>query len=310
MMQAFVEKGGEPTAAHLIRRLLTMDTRQKALDEVLEEREDLVGKIPFGHDACYEDGKHIFSIEPVPEEVKGVDRASYKLVPRVWLKEAMREDKDLAEAVKREGILVPEEKKYEYDINYVVSGVAIMAVDYTDLLHYNENTNDAVCKALDNLANKIDTGDLQEVVRRRIGDYERTNELDGFEAEYEFTGVARCHVELSTSLPKGLNGKFNTTGKPFLADDLPLPEQDKEAIRDAFYDCGFGEIVNMATHYYIEGITLCNVKTVDCDKSAFVDAVKKYQSSLMAEGMDLTTANEHIMDAFREANTAQINYAK
>jgi hypothetical protein len=36
MMQAFVEKGGEPTAAHLIRRLLTMDTRQKALDEVLE----------------------------------------------------------------------------------------------------------------------------------------------------------------------------------------------------------------------------------------------------------------------------------
>lgn len=181
MMQAFVEKGGEPTAAHLIRRLLTMDTRQKALDEVLEEREDLVGKIPFGHDACYEDGKHIFSIEPVPEEVK---------------------------------------------------------------------------------------------------------------------------------LPKGLNGKFNTTGKPFLADDLPLPEQDKEAIRDAFYDCGFGKIVNMATHYYIEGITLCNVKTVDCDKSAFVDAVKKYQSSLMAEGMDLTTANEHIMDAFREANTAQINYAK
>ena len=45
-------------------------------------------------------------------------------------------------------------------------------------------------------------------------------------------------------------------------------------------------------------------------QSAFVDAVKKYQSSLMAEGMDLTTANEHIMDAFREANTAQINYAK
>ena len=47
-------------------------------------------------------------------------------------------------------------------------------------------------------------------------------------------------------------------------------------------------------------------QNVDTGKVLAVMGVKNFQ------GMDIdpNPANEHIMDAFREANTAQINYAK
>lgn len=205
-----------------------------------------------------------------------------------------------------------ENSKFVYDIDYIVSGDSFVRARPSDFLEFHldpdsENRDDILKAIAFHAKHRTDIGSLLQVeCEPDFNETDLSVNLQGDNSVcYTFSGIARCHVALSAPLPKELVSNIvSSQGQELGADELPIPEQDKQTIKNAFHAQDLGILKNEYPKFYIDAIMPGDAKT------RFMDAFNQYQDFLLARGFDLSTVNEQITETMRVANAAHKSMTK
>lgn len=235
-----------------------------------------------------------------------------------------------------------EEKKFEYDISYAVSGTVRVRCSQDYALSFNDDwgednealgfDDDTVAYALDNTIDNMHFGKLKDLdwsVREDTPVKTYTeNGTTWYEALYNVTGTLATHVAMSAPIPEEYTRAWdwpeyvaNTgMGNQNQAWHIhELPQADREIIEDAFFkNADVGDLLNHnAMNYpptYRTAVIVASANTlkrsqelaqkaqVDDALHVFKTAFKHTQEQIMKLGLDRTAANKLMLTAMNEVN--------